>query len=214
MIICPTCAHVNPEGATNCEECMTPLPIMIQCPQCGESVQDDAVFCGNCGYNLQQNKTSVEIPEIPVVIESEKTEQLEVNQWIQESEKPPLKIESEVQQEIKVEPISPTTFLHHVQTEQNLELPKDAKVVYLGRPNKETPPDIDVSALPNSDIVSRVHAHICLEDDGYYLEDMGSANGTYVNGQRLLQGDRYRLTPGDRFSLGKEDKVTFVFCVS
>ncbi len=199
MVICPSCAHVNPEGATNCEECMTPLPMMIQCPQCGASVQDDAVFCGNCGYNLQQGKTVAANPEIPEVTESE-----EIAQTNLETELP-----------VKIEPTITTAFLHHVQTGQNLELPQGLKVIYLGRPNEEIPPDIDVSDLPNSEIVSRIHADIRLEEDGhYYLEDMGSANGTYVNGEQLRQGNRHRLTPGDRFSLGKEDKVTFVFSVS
>lgn len=212
MVICPSCAHVNPDGASNCEECMTPLPMMIQCPQCGESVQDDAVFCGNCGYNLQQSNTEAEtpeIPEIPVVIESEETqEEVEETAVIQQLEVPPVEIE-------EVKPTITSAFLHHVQTEQNLELSKESKVIHLGRPNEEIAPDIDVSAFPNSDIVSRIHADIRLEDDGYYyLEDMGSANGTYINGQRLLQGNRHRLTTGDRFSLGKEDKVTFVFSVS
>ncbi|HBK23052.1 MAG TPA: phosphopeptide-binding protein, partial [Planktothrix sp. UBA10369] len=26
MIVCPNCSHPNPEGATQCEACYTPLP--------------------------------------------------------------------------------------------------------------------------------------------------------------------------------------------
>ncbi len=54
MIICPNCAHSNPDGAVNCEACFTPLPIIknIQCPSCNSAMLSDAKFCGHCGFNL------------------------------------------------------------------------------------------------------------------------------------------------------------------
>ncbi|HBE32086.1 MAG TPA: phosphopeptide-binding protein, partial [Cyanobacteria bacterium UBA11368] len=48
----------------------------------------------------------------------------------------------------------------------------------------------------------------------YYIEDVGSANGTYINHTPLPTGNRHRLRPGDRISLGKGDLVTFLFQVS
>nr|WP_245894438.1 zinc ribbon domain-containing protein [Chamaesiphon polymorphus] len=53
MIVCPNCKHDNPEGATNCEACYTALPATKACPNCGASIQVDATFCGQCGYNLK-----------------------------------------------------------------------------------------------------------------------------------------------------------------
>lgn len=53
MIVCPNCDHHNPEGATQCEACYTPLPEMVPCPNCGAPVQVDANFCGQCGFNIQ-----------------------------------------------------------------------------------------------------------------------------------------------------------------
>jgi len=50
--------------------------------------------------------------------------------------------------------------------------------------------------------VSRAHARVCLEETHYILEDMGSRNGVFVNGQRvtgrrlLEDGDRIQLAPG------------------
>jgi len=57
----------------------------------------------------------------------------------------------------------------------------------------------DIS-LPLDTTVSRLHARIVFEGGHHVLIDAGSANGTYVNGQRL-QAPR-PLRPGDILSLG------------
>lgn len=48
-------------------------------------------------------------------------------------------------------------------------------------------------------IVSKEHAHIDLVDGRYMLRDLGSLNGTYVNGERV--GERF-LNPGDELTMG------------
>jgi len=104
--------------------------------------------------------------------------------------------------------------LLHVQTNTPMELPHSLAVVHIGKPNDLVPPDIDVSGFANSEIVSRVHANLRVEGDACYLEDVGSSNGTYVNNTPLPKGNRHRLRPGDRISLGKGDLVTFLFQIS
>jgi len=104
--------------------------------------------------------------------------------------------------------------LIHVQTNTPMELPHSLSVVHIGKPNDLVPPDIDVSGFANSEIVSRVHANLRVEGDACYLEDVGSSNGTYVNNTPLPKGNRHRLRPGDRISLGKGDLVTFLFQIS
>ncbi|MBE7480723.1 MAG: diguanylate cyclase [Polyangiaceae bacterium] len=49
------------------------------------------------------------------------------------------------------------------------------------------------------DGVSRKHARIVRQGDRYVLEDQGSANGTFVRGEKV---DRHVLTDGDVFQLG------------
>lgn len=104
--------------------------------------------------------------------------------------------------------------LIHVQTNTPMELPHNLSVIHIGKPNDLVPPDIDVSGFANSEIVSRVHANLRVEGDACYLEDVGSSNGTYVNNTPLPKGNRHRLRPGDRISLGKGDLVTFLFQIS
>ncbi|MBE8996958.1 MULTISPECIES: FHA domain-containing protein [unclassified Nostoc] len=101
--------------------------------------------------------------------------------------------------------------LIHVQTDRLIELPQNLSVIHIGKPNDRIPPDIDVSGFPNSEVVSRIHADIRVEGDAHYVEDVGSSNGTYINNLPLLPGNRHRLRPGDRISLGKGDLMTFLF---
>lgn len=101
--------------------------------------------------------------------------------------------------------------LFHVQSNSVIELPLHLNVIHIGKPNGQIPPDIDLSGVADSDIVSRIHADIRVEGDAFYLEDLGSSNGTYVNNLPLPMGDRHRLRPGDRIALGKGDKVSFLF---
>lgn len=101
--------------------------------------------------------------------------------------------------------------LFHVQTNTPLEIPQNLPLVHIGKPNDRIPPDIDVAGFPSSEVVSRIHADIRIEGDAYYIEDVGSSNGTYVNNLPLLPGNRHRLRVGDRIALGKGDLVTFLF---
>jgi transcription elongation factor Elf1 len=107
-----------------------------------------------------------------------------------------------------------TASLLHVQTQTRLELPYSISVIHIGKPNEQIPPDIDVSGFPDSEIVSRIHADIRVEGDNFYIEDTGSSNGTYINHTPLSLGNRHRLRSGDRISLGKGDKMTFIFQMS
>jgi len=75
----------------------------------------------------------------------------------------------------------------------------------LGRPDEVDgfTPDIDVTPFNGRDKgVSRRHAEFILSDGQLYVRDLGSTNGTRLNG-RLLQPQRtYRLSEGDLLQLG------------
>ncbi|OUC13847.1 MAG: phosphopeptide-binding protein [Alkalinema sp. CACIAM 70d] len=261
MISCPNCNHQNPAGAVQCESCFTPLPALSACPNCGASIQSDASFCGQCGFNLQTIATASSsagsvpppppldpealsaafpdlIPPDPIIIPDpivavppppipaatspapsapEPAPAAPAPSANTPAANPPVEVrptlnlsqgrvpEGHTQLQMQ------TAKLLHVQTNVVIELPQSVPVVHIGKPNDRIPPDIDVSGFPNSEIVSRIHADIRVEGDVYFVEDVGSSNGTYVNNSPLPVGSRYRLRPGDRISLGKGDKVTFLF---
>lgn len=57
--------------------------------------------------------------------------------------------------------------------------------------------------LPGDEFSSARHARIEPRRDGVYVEDMGSTNGTFVNGIRLAR--ERRLQPGDVVRIGETD---------
>ena len=59
----------------------------------------------------------------------------------------------------------------------------------------------DCHLRPNSDLVSRHHCVFTLDDFSLRLRDLGSTNGTLVNGERI-QG-QVVLKAGDHVSVGK-----------
>lgn len=59
-------------------------------------------------------------------------------------------------------------------------------------------PECDIQI--NSNMVSRKHANVKSTDDGVVLEDLGSGNGTFLNGKKL-EGSA-KLRNGDRLKFG------------
>lgn len=59
--------------------------------------------------------------------------------------------------------------------------------------------------VQNNPAVSRIHATIVFEKANYYVQDINSTNGTFVNGERLEKGKRVLLHNGDKIMLGNEE---------
>lgn len=98
--------------------------------------------------------------------------------------------------------MSPIAYRMHVHTGPDsgtrIELSKD--VTALGR-------DVTNDVVLADAEVSRRHARITIGDSGAILEDLGSTNGSFVNGERLL-GPRL-LEDGDLIGFGESVKLVF-----
>ena len=57
--------------------------------------------------------------------------------------------------------------------------------------------------------VSRNHARITREEDKYYIEDLNSRNGTYVNGKLLPYKQKCPMKPGDHLRFAREEYVFY-----
>jgi len=72
--------------------------------------------------------------------------------------------------------------------------------IYIGR-------DINNDIVINDAEVSRKHARLMMQAGGYVLEDLGSTNGTFVNGQRLM--GPHVLRAGELIMLGENVGLGF-----
>ncbi|MDQ2911590.1 MAG: FHA domain-containing protein [Actinomycetota bacterium] len=81
--------------------------------------------------------------------------------------------------------------------EEGDELVLDSSALLLGRGSRN---DVD---LDRDEYASSEHARIEPRRDGVWLEDVGSTNGTYLNGIRLTRPKR--LTAGDVVRVGETE---------
>ncbi len=99
--------------------------------------------------------------------------------------------------------------LVHVPSGAELPLPFDRDAV-IGRldPVTQQAPEIDLTALDPQRSLSRRHARIVYRDGAFLLrEEVGTANGTFVEGDRLATGVERPLTSGARLRFGLVDFV-------
>ena len=66
-----------------------------------------------------------------------------------------------------------------------------------------------VNGRIETDGISRMHAKIKREEGEYYIEDLNSTNGTYLNEELLEYHRAKKLNRNDRVRFGIEE---YVFC--
>jgi pSer/pThr/pTyr-binding forkhead associated (FHA) protein len=164
---------------------------MIICPNCQHEEMPGSLFCNECGAQLV-------IPETPTTqnIQRIPTDLLSVR----------LKPEVSLPQKQ-----SATMFviadvsLHLVDSGEMVRLAGQTEFT-IGRTAEGQPilPDVDLSRFEAyAQGVSRLHASIKIFNQRVVITDLGSSNGTRVNGQKIVPHVDYPLNHGDMIALGK-----------
>ena len=69
-------------------------------------------------------------------------------------------------------------------------------------------PDIELGPLDTKKLTSRRHARLVRENgETFVLEEIGTANGTFLNGTRIVTGAKTRVADGDTLRFGGVDLV-------
>lgn len=84
--------------------------------------------------------------------------------------------------------------VHYLVTDESL----------IGRacPEEGLRPEVDLGDHPEAGTVSRRHARLVRGEGGFLVEDLGSRNGTYLNGEALLPGVLRPIFENDELRLG------------
>jgi hypothetical protein len=85
--------------------------------------------------------------------------------------------------------------------------PNTGKIYPLAAPEILIGRDESNGVAINDAEVSRKHAKLSLQGSAYVIQDLGSTNGSFVNGQRIT-GPQV-LNPGDSVSFGENIVVTY-----
>ena len=164
---------------------------MILCPNCHHQEFSGALFCSECGARL-------------VVTETPTTHHIERNQtgllMTQDGRAsvPPAPVASPGSADAAVS-------LHLIESGMILHLSGQNEFT-MGRVAEGQPilPDVDLSPYEAyAQGVSRLHAALKLNNQRIFITDLGSSNGTRVNGQKIQPNVDYPLNHGDVIALGK-----------
>lgn len=144
---------------------------MSKCPECGADNPEQSQFCGRCGR------------EMGAGVRLEDDDTLIMRLVSSESARP------------REQP--PRAYLWLLdpagqQVERAADIPREDAVV-IGR-------RADCTVVLPSNTVSRRHAQIWRDGDDYFLSDLGSTNGTLLNGEPAIGAER--LHDRDEIAVG------------
>jgi tetratricopeptide (TPR) repeat protein len=99
-----------------------------------------------------------------------------------------------------------------LQTKDGQAFPLERDICTIGRQGeqKKVTSDIDVTAFDSGKLASRRHAIVQSRNGTFYISDVDSTNGTYVNGEKIKPQEPRELKAGDVIELGKSG-VRFTF---
>jgi hypothetical protein len=163
---------------------------MILCPSCLYQEMNGSLYCSECGARL-------------VVMEIPTTQGIERNQTglLNFQSRPPSASTSNT----SPNPVEVVISLHLIESGMILHLTGQTEFT-LGRMAEGQPilPDVDLSPYEAyAQGVSRLHTALKLNQQRVFITDLGSSNGTRVNGQKLNPNTDYLLNHGDVIALGK-----------
>ncbi len=164
---------------------------MQRCSHCHAQQLDGAIFCSECGASLlgsgQRRETTASLNKAAAAGTLTAVEL-----------SGPLVIDAPVASS------SPTLALVVINSGRRITLDAVDDLL-IGRKDNQRGiyPDIDLGLDGGYEAgVSRRHAVISVQGDGFCIEDLASANGTFINGQRLQPQEPAPIRHGDELKLG------------
>lgn len=206
---CPDCGAENIEGAAYCEDCGSKLSVAVsssppqqvettapseqpqevkpvvlpggktKCGACGAENSSGEAYCEDCGASIGTSAS-------PVAEQPSKSETPSI-----------------------VTPVQ-LNVPRLVIVANNKEFPINKDIITIGRrsPADGIYPDVDLTDDDPESYISRRHAQIMkLQTGQYAFEDIGSANGSFINTVRMTKGVQQELKENDELRLGKTELV-------
>lgn len=170
------------------------------CPNChGENVAD-ALFCEDCGYDFTTGQLPPPATPNPPPAPAPAPVSLAQVDWVAE-----IWIDPDFFAAQDAAGTCPTGGAPTV-------VPLPGREALIGRRSKSSGGAVDIDCSGDS-ATSHRHAKLTLDHDRWYLEDLGSTNGTFVGTPAsmpptaLVTGDRHELTDSERIYVGAWTRI-------
>ena len=162
---------------------------MISCPQCKHQEFEGALFCSQCGAQIfETSDTTATI----------KSSEIKKVQEISSTTAPPFPSPPPDVEESNV-------AIYLIDVDETIFVKGDRELT-IGRSTEGqmVVPDIDLSPFDAYEAgVSRLHANLAVKGTQVTAKDLGSANGTRLNGKKITAHAEHTLQHGDILTLGK-----------
>ncbi|MBF2057442.1 MAG: FHA domain-containing protein [Cyanobacterium sp. T60_A2020_053] len=235
MITCHQCGHQNQDYSKYCDNCgitispLTESSALHPTPEIEKTELDIGLIFKpkskkiapsvdeNAPTDLDNSLDKIAQIEIEkqkaVIAESKQTSHYLANNINLNNEPTIMEdLSTKINSEATVLETTPASFnLIHETSQKVFIIPLNQPIITVGRVNDEYKIDVDLSPLPHSDVISRRHFYLYVSSEGCYIEDAGSANGTFLNNQKLKKGGRALVKSGDSLILGRNNQLKFTF---
>ncbi|MCL4879816.1 MAG: FHA domain-containing protein [Anaerolineae bacterium] len=169
------------------------------CPNCAYNNRPGVVFCENCGTSLIGSQATAETKSL--------------DKSADESAPPKLDVEVIKDAGVLGSEVFPQNATLRIEVNDGSFVlkfnPQEKETILFGRtdPSTGVTPQVDLTPYAGYRMgVSRRHAEIrrsAAQDNTLELWDLGSSNGTFLNGERLISHRPYVVSDGDEIQLGQ-----------
>jgi hypothetical protein len=169
-----------------------PAPLKKTCPNCNDENTADALFCESCGYDFTTGQKPPAPSAADAALPASTPAPLAGADWVAE-----IWIDPDFFAAQQAAGVCPTGGAPTV-------VPLTGREAIIGRRSSSSAAAVDVDCSGDS-ATSHRHAKLTLDHDRWYLEDLGSLNGTFVGTPTLMPPTA--LTKGDRHELGDSERI-------
>jgi hypothetical protein len=192
---CDVCG--SPMASPAAPPASAPAAVARECPACGASV--NGRFCESCGHDSA-------LPE-PVPHEPASPAQPAGAVWTVV-----VAADREFYERVLARDGPDTVDFPAYFPERRIPVQGNTAMIGRGNRDQGVQPEIDLGIHPADRGVSSQHAVLRIHDSGLTVTDIGSTNGTTLNGSddRLGEGEETPLADGDRIHVGAWTTITVV----
>jgi len=158
---------------------------MIKCQKCGHENRPGTFSCDNCSWLLDDGMETIKVSD-------ELRQEINSAYNTQHHHNPNIALPPQALR------------LTFESTHKSITLSPNNKPYLIGRRNATNSfLSVDLTAHNGDELgVSRRHATLYQVKEGWYIEDLGSTNGTTINDHRLGKKERYIVQSGDLLQFG------------